>query len=47
MDVRPDLTVDQAWEVLQEIEDKHDMIPGFAWYLLDHHADRLFGPPPE
>jgi hypothetical protein len=38
--VRPDLTEDQAWQVLQQCYDKHDCEWGFTWtYLQDVAAD--------
>jgi len=46
-EVRPDLTGDQAWEVLQEAERKHDAMMGISWDTLEILADELFGPAPE
>jgi hypothetical protein len=40
--VRPDLTEDQAWEVLQEVERKHDGEAGTNWTTLEFFADELF-----
>jgi hypothetical protein len=44
--VRPDLSDDQAWQVLQEAERLHDCELGFNWLLLETVADDLF-PSPE
>lgn len=46
-DVRPDLTDDQAWHLLQEVERHHDAEFGVNWELLEHVALRLFGAAPE
>lgn len=40
--VRPDLTEDEAWEVLQECERKHDCEYGFTWSYIECMADLLF-----
>jgi len=40
--VRPDLTDDQAWEVLQECERCHDCEFGFSWTHIESVADELF-----
>ena len=40
--VRPDLTCDQAWEVLEECRRKHDCEWGFTWTHLETVADDLF-----
>jgi hypothetical protein len=45
-EVRPDLTDDQAWEVLQTAESQHDATVGITWDTLDLIADELF-PRPE
>jgi hypothetical protein len=44
-EVRPDLTDDQAWEVLQEVERKHDAEYGINWTTLEIVADDLFPRP--
>jgi len=44
--VRPDLTDDQAWDVLQECIDKHDCEWGFTWTFIKDIADILFHPAP-
>jgi hypothetical protein len=41
--VRPDLTDDQAWEVLQQAERHHDASIGITWDTLECVADDLFG----
>jgi hypothetical protein len=45
--VRPDLTAEQAWEVLQEVDRQHDATLGVNWDALTCIADDLFGPAPE
>jgi hypothetical protein len=40
--VRPNLTDEQAREVLEEAEDQHDANIGINWYVLASHADYLF-----
>ena len=45
--VRPDLTDDQAWEVLYQVGRKHDAEYGINWTTLEGMADILFGPAPE
>ena len=44
---RPDLSADQAWEVLQAVERNLDSEYGIGWGDLRHTADELFPPPPE
>lgn len=46
-EVRPDLSNDQAWEVLQECERRHDCEIGLTWSLMSLTAAELFPPPPE
>jgi hypothetical protein len=41
-DVRPDLSDDQAWEVLQEIKRTHDATVGINWDVINCTADNLF-----
>jgi hypothetical protein len=41
--IRPDLTDDQAWEVLEEVGRKHDAELGISWTTLEIFADDLFG----
>lgn len=43
--VRPDLTNDQAWQVLQQCERIHDCEVGFNWLLIETIADDLFPEP--
>ena len=45
--VRPDLTDDQAWEVLQEAQRKQDATMGISWDTLEILAEDLFGSVPE
>jgi hypothetical protein len=40
-EVRPDLTEEQAWEVLQQVERGHDATIGINWDVLSCHADQL------
>jgi hypothetical protein len=40
--VRPHLTDDQAWEVLELVSDKHDAEWGITWMMLQDVADALF-----
>lgn len=42
--IRPDLTDDQAWEILQQVESSHDAENGISWTTLEIIADDLFGP---
>jgi hypothetical protein len=44
--IRPDLTTDQAWEVLTEVGRKHDAEYGISWLTLEIMADELFGRAP-
>jgi hypothetical protein len=43
--VRPDLSEDQCWEVLQEVWRKHDANHGVTWQTIEDAADRLYGAP--
>jgi hypothetical protein len=45
--VRPGLTDDQAWEVLQLVERTHDCNYGITWLTLEIAAEGLFGYAPE
>jgi hypothetical protein len=45
--IRPDLTDDQCWEVLQQVKDVHDAESGISWTTLETVADDLFGDAPE
>jgi hypothetical protein len=44
--VRPDLTDDQAWQVLQAVRRNHDASLGINWDVLECNADILFGAAP-
>jgi hypothetical protein len=46
-EIRPDLTEDQAWEVLQEVGRRHHAEIGINWQVLECFAEALFGPAPE
>jgi hypothetical protein len=41
-EVRPDLTDDQCWEVLQAVRRNHDCTIGISWDVLQCQADLLF-----
>lgn len=45
--VRPDLSAEQAWEVLQHIRCHHDASLGVCWETLTFAADALFPEPEE
>ena len=45
--VRPDLTDDQAWEVLLYVRRHHDAEFGVNWQTLECIAEDLFGDAPE
>jgi hypothetical protein len=45
--IRPDLTHEQAWEVLYEVRRKHDAEYGISWTTLECVADDLFGDAPK
>jgi hypothetical protein len=42
-EVRPDLTDDQAREVLWHAKRYHDANEGINWAVLEAHADFIFG----
>jgi hypothetical protein len=42
--MRPDLTNDQAWNVLQYIKQNHDAGNGSSWDVIDIIALEMFGP---
>jgi hypothetical protein len=46
-EVRPDLTAEQAWEVLQQVERHHDATIGITWNTLETVAEIFFGDAPE
>jgi hypothetical protein len=43
--IRPDLTEEQAWEVLQQVDNQHDAECGITWATLEVIADDLFPQP--
>lgn len=43
--VRPHLTEDQAWEVLQEVGRRQDAELGITWMTLEDAADDMFPMP--
>jgi hypothetical protein len=45
--VRPALTDDQAWRVLQDVERHHDAELGIHWMTLKTAAEMLFGDAPD
>jgi hypothetical protein len=45
--VRPDLSGDQAWEVLKFAQRDHDASLGFNWESLEVAAKALYGPQEE
>jgi hypothetical protein len=45
--MRPDLTDDQAWEVLQQVKSDHDATLGVNWDTLEWAANDLFGDAPD
>lgn len=47
LSIRPDLTAEQAWEVLEEVSRKHDAEYGISWTTLQCMADILFGNAPK
>ena len=45
--MRPDLTADQGWEVLEYVDRHHDPEYGITWAALEGVANDLFGSAPE
>ena len=45
--IRPDLSEQQAWEVLQMVDDRKDAELGITWLTLEMAAGHLFGDAPE
>ena len=45
--LRPDLTEDQAWEVLQQVDRRHDCGFGITWLTVEIAAEELLGDAPE
>ena len=46
LDVRPDLTLEQASEVLHHVIRQHDANHGIGWHDFEYFAANLFGNPP-
>ena len=46
LEIRPDLSEEQAWEVLEEAKRRHDAGIGITWDVLQIHAENLFGRAP-
>lgn len=46
-EVRPDLSDEQAWQVLQNADRRHDATMGINWDTLECHAEMLFGDAPD
>jgi hypothetical protein len=42
LSVRPDLSGDQAWTVLQLVDDQHDASLGVTWETIEDAAQSLF-----
>lgn len=40
--LRPELSDDQAWEILQSVDSRKDATVGINWDVLQHHADEIF-----
>lgn len=47
LELRPDLNPDQAWQVLQRVDDLKDANYGISWDHLQIAADELFPVPEE
>jgi len=43
--LRPDLSDDQAWQVLEQAERRHDAGIGINWDVLEMHAETVFPEP--
>jgi len=46
-EVRPDLSEDQGWDVLQVVQRRHDATLGVTWDTLEWVARDLFGDAPD
>ncbi len=46
-EVRPDLTDDQCWQVLERVGSKHDCTVGIDWEVIRIAADLLYPEPDE
>jgi hypothetical protein len=40
--IRPDLSNEEAWDVLQDVDDHHDAEWGISWTTLETVADDLY-----
>ena len=47
LEIRPDLSREQAAEVLEQVSQDHDAGIGINWQTLEYVADELFGDIPE
>ena len=47
LEIRPDLTNEQAMQVPKYSERHHDAGDGINWHCLDVNAEQLFGPEPD
>jgi len=45
--IRPDLSEEQAWEVLLQVDHDKDANFGITWLTLEMAAEHLFGDAPE
>ena len=45
LDIRPDLTDDQAWDVLRVARHRHDANVGLNWDVFAFYAEDLFPAP--
>jgi hypothetical protein len=43
--LHPDLSDEQAWQVLRDIEHNHDCNQGVTWDLIDWVASQMFSSP--
>ncbi len=46
LELRPDLTREQAWEVLKAVQNGYDVGHGISGYTVHAFARDLYGPPP-
>lgn len=42
LSIRPDLTEEQAEDVLEKVADTHDCNIGITWEVIEIHANNLF-----
>lgn len=40
--VRPDLSEEQAWQVLQKVDRDHDSVSQINWETIEWYADAMF-----